>query len=94
MRFMNRILRELDMLYDHTRKDPSLKEKLLATRTAEDPMDDFCKIAREAGHNISVGDLFAAGEEYSDNQCKSQNGGNQYPYKGFHDTYETFLASL
>jgi hypothetical protein len=41
-----------------------------------------------------VGDLFAVGEEYSDNQCKSQNGGNHYPYKGFNDTYETFLASL
>ena len=91
---MNRILRELDMLYDHTRKDPSLREKLLATSSDEDPMESFCKIASEAGHNISVGDLFAVGEEYSDNQCKSQNGGNHYPYKGFNDTYETFLASL
>jgi hypothetical protein len=91
---MNRILRELDMLQEHTRKDPSLKERLLATRTAEDPTDSFCRIARDAGHNISVGDLFAVGEEYSDNQCKSQNGGNHYPYKGFNDTYETFLASL
>jgi hypothetical protein len=91
---MNRILRELDMLQEHTMKDPSLKERLLATRTAEDPTDSFCRIARDAGHNISVGDLFAVGEEYSDNQCKSQNGGNHYPYKGFNDTYETFLASL
>lgn len=91
---MNRILRELDMLQEHTRKDLSLKERLLATRTAEDPTDSFCRIARDAGHNISVGDLFAVGEEYSDNQCKSQNGGNHYPYKGFNDTYETFLASL
>lgn len=91
---MNRILRELDMLYDHTRKDPLLKEKLLATSADEDPMESFCKIASDAGHNISVGDLFAVGEEYSDNQCKSQNGGNHYPYKGFNDTYETFLASL
>jgi hypothetical protein len=91
---MNKILRELDMLYSDTRKDPALRERLLATRSAEDPMDSFCQIACEAGRNITVGDLFAVGLEYSDNQCKSQNGGNQYPYQGFQDIYETFLASL
>jgi hypothetical protein len=91
---MNRILRKLDLLYTECRKDPALRERLLGTREAEDPMDSFCQIACEAGYDISVGELFTVGLEYSDNQCKSQNGGNQYPYKGFQDTYETFLASL
>jgi len=91
---MNRILRKLDQLNTESRKNSALRERLLATREAEDPMDSFCKIASEAGFDITVGELFAVGLEYSDNQCKSQNGGNQYPYKGFQDTYETFLASL
>lgn len=91
---MDRITNELELLYSDAQKDPLLKERLLATRSADDPMDAFCKIACEAGHPISIGDLFAVGQEYSDNQCKSTNGGNPYPYDAFDDTYETFLASL
>lgn len=85
---------ELELLYSDAKKDPSLKKRLLATRSADDPMDAFCKIACEVGHPITVGELFAIGQEYSDNQCKSTNGGNPYPYDSFEDTYETFLASL
>ncbi|WP_243186974.1 hypothetical protein [Clostridium muellerianum] len=91
---MNDVNKELELLYSDAKKDPLLKERLLATRSADDPMDAFCKIACEVGHSITVGDLFAIGQEFSDNQCKSTNGGNPYPYDSFEDTYETFLASL
>lgn len=91
---MNNIITELELLYSDAKKDPLLKKKLLATRSADDPMDAFCKVACDAGHPITVGELFSAGQEYSDNQCKSTNGGNPYPYDSFEDTYETFLASL
>lgn len=91
---MNNITIELELLYSDAKKDPLLKEKLLASRSEDDPMDAFCKIACDAGHPITVGELFAIGQEYSDNQCKSTNGGNPYPYDSFEDTYETFLASL
>lgn len=91
---MNKTIIELELLYSDTKKDPLLKKRLLETRLADDPMDAFCKIACEVGHNITVGDLLAIGQEYSDNQCKSTNGGNPYPYDLFDDTYETFLASL
>lgn len=91
---MNDINKELELLHSDAKKDPVLKEKLLATRSAADPMDAFCKIACDAGHHITVGELFAVGQEFSDNQCKSTNGGNPYPYDSFDDTYETFLASL
>ena len=40
------------------------------------------------------GELLAVGEEYSDNQCKSTNGGNPTPYDSFNDAYEIFLASV
>lgn len=91
---MNDINKELELLHFDAKKDPLLREKLLATRSADDPMDEFCKIACDAGHHITVGELFAIGQEFSDNQCKSTNGGNPYPYDSFDDTYETFLASL
>ncbi|WPC41244.1 hypothetical protein [Clostridium sp. JS66] len=91
---MNDINKELELLHSDAKKDPLLREKLLATRSADDPMDAFCKIACDAGHAITVGELFAIGQEFSDNQCKSTNGGNPYPYDSFDDTYETFLASL
>ncbi|MHC6180556.1 hypothetical protein ACYUJ6_11985 [Clostridium sp. JNZ X4-2] len=91
---MDKVLIELDLLYSDAQKNPLLKKELLATRSADDPMDTFCKVACNAGHPITVGELFAIGQEYSDNQCKSTNGGNPYPYESFEDTYETFLASL
>jgi hypothetical protein len=36
----------------------------------------------------------AMGQEYSDNQCKSTNGGNPSPYEWLGDEYELFLDSI
>ena len=91
---MNNIIAELESLYSDIKKDPLLKKRILATRSATDPMDAFCKIACYAGHHITIGELFAMGQEYSDNQCKSTNGGNPNPYDSFEDAYETFMNSL
>ena len=56
---------------------------------------ELCKtLAREAGVELYPGELLAVGEEYSDNQCKSTNGGNPTPYDSFNDAYEIFLASV
>ena len=76
------------------REDGSLRRQLLATRHADDPMDAFCRLAQSLGYAIYLGDLFAAGQEYSDNQCKSTNGGNPRPYDSFDDTLEFFLCEL
>jgi hypothetical protein len=91
---MNKIIIELEQLYSDAKKDPLLKKRLLATCSADDPMDSFCKVACDVGHPITVGELLEIGQEYSDNQCKSTNGGNPDPYDFFDDSYETFLASL
>lgn len=91
---MNNTFAKLELLRLHAQRDPGLKENLLATRKAADPMHEFCKIAFQAGHDITVGELFAIGQEYSDNQCKSMNGGNAMPYEAFDDSYEEFLNSL
>ncbi|OBR92554.1 hypothetical protein CLRAG_24040 [Clostridium ragsdalei P11] len=91
---MDNTTTELELLYTDAKKDPSLRKKLLETRLADDPMDTFCKIACDAGHPITIGGLLAVGQEYSDNQCKSTNGGNPDPYDSFEDAYEMFLSSL
>ena len=59
-----------------------------------EPLVAFCALAQEAGVDLSVGELFAIGMEYSDNQCKSTNGGNPSPYEAFDDAYENFISSI
>jgi len=67
---------------------------LIQTSESSDPLYNFCSVANDAGVDISIGELFALGEEYCDNQCKSTNGGNPSPYYSFDDTYENFIQSL
>ena len=91
---MNRVYSMLEKLSDLAKNDPDLRKKLLDTKNADDPLDAFCTLAGEVGCSISLGELVASGQEYSDNQCKSTNGGNPTPYEYFDDTYENFLSSL
>ena len=84
----------LARLLDAAREDSLLWEELLASEKAKDPMSAFCKAAQEAGFPVTVGELFAMGQEYTDNLLKSVNGGAEYPMEGWEDTYELFLAAL
>lgn len=84
----------LARLLDAAREDGLLREELLASEKTKDPMSAFCKAAQEAGFPVTVGELFAMGQEYTDNLLKSVNGGAEYPMEGWEDTYELFLAAL
>lgn len=84
----------LEKLLTAARRDEVLRQSLLASREASDPMADFCQKATAAGFPITVGDLFADGEEYTSNLLKSCNGGAEYPIEGWEDSYEMFLAAL
>ena len=46
------------------------------------------------GYDMTVGELFAMGEEYSANLLKSCNGGAVYPMDEWSDWYEDFFTSL
>ncbi|WP_455539932.1 Nif11-like leader peptide family natural product precursor [Terrisporobacter sp.] len=76
------------------RENPVIKEKFLETRNAKDPMDEFCKVATAIGYEMTVGELFAMGEEYSSNLLKSCNGGAVYPMDEWSDWYEDFFKTL
>ena len=85
---------KLDRLNTLAAADETLRRRLKHTREEDEPMLNFCSIAREYGVDLYPGELFAVGQEYSDNQCKSTNGGNPTPYDAFDDAYENFLAGL
>ncbi len=85
---------KLERLTALAKQDDSLRKALLQTREGSDPLFEFCALAQSAGVDLAAGELFAIGQEYSDNQCKSTNGGNPSPYDGFDDTYENFLVSI
>lgn len=85
---------KLDNLYSLAKQNEKLRKSLADTENSPEPLADFCKIAQTHGVDITLGELFAVGLEYSDNQCKSTNGGNPSPYEAFDDTYETFISSI
>ncbi len=90
---MNTFLK-LEKLTALCKKETDFKNRLIETANTDDPIYNFCIIAQGAGIDLSLGEMFALGEEYCDNQCKSTNGGNPSPYYSFNDTYENFIESL
>ena len=85
---------KLKQLTALVKKEEQLRQKLLQTKNSQEPLDDFCHLAQQAGMDLSLGEMFAIGQEYSDNQCKSTNGGNAIPYDSLGESNETFLASI
>lgn len=85
---------KLEALKEKAKNDENLKKALLETRNSEDPMASFCRIARDNGVELYLGELFSVGLEYMDNAMKSTNGGNPTFYDDFGDMYENFLLGI
>lgn len=49
---------KLVQILKEARHDPKLKQKLIDTKSAKDPMQAFCEVATEAGYEMTVGELF------------------------------------
>ena len=58
------VVEMLDNLKEKARRDPALREELLATRQEKEPLSAFCKKCRELGVPVYEMDLIAAGEEF------------------------------
>ena len=52
---------KLVKILEVARNNPKVKEKFLETRNAEDPMEEFCKVATDIGYEMTVGELLAIG---------------------------------
>ena len=71
-----------------------LRSRLLATRQAEDPLDEFCRIACANDCPITIGEIFTLNQTLLDNLLKSTNGGATYPIEDWGDAYEMFMSAL
>lgn len=91
---MDKTQSELNRLLYDARHNAELKEKLLITKNAKDPMDEFCKVSQALGYNITIGGLFALGQDMNDSKLRSVNGGGVDGIDGWDDAYETFFYSL
>jgi hypothetical protein len=84
----------LDKLLKLALENKELKTALLATQGADDPLDEFCRIACENGCSITVGEIFTLNQTLCDNLLKSTNGGATYPIEDWADAYEMFISAL
>lgn len=86
----------LDELLCKAKREPALREALLETRKADQPLTAFCRKCQELGYPVYEMDLIQAGEEFYASMRRSTNGGgeNSPMLEGEDDFYELFMASL
>lgn len=93
MRDIPTILEELQNL---ALEDESIRQRLLKTREATDPLSAFCGTCRELGYELYEMELISAGEEFYATMKRSTNGGgeNSPVLNGEDDFYEMFFANI
>lgn len=76
--------------------DETVRQELLETRTAEEPLFAFCKKCQELGYGLYPMELVNAGEEFYASMKRSTNGGgeNSPKLEGEDDLYELFFAAI
>ena len=86
----------LDELAMKARKDEKVRDAFLASREADSPYSEFCKIAQSLGYDICIGDLLDAGDQYVSLLERSVNGGgaNHSVLSGEDDFYAQFFAAI
>lgn len=85
---------ELDRLLQAAKSDSTLRSELLATRQSDNPVEDFCTLCQQKGYDITIGELFAVGQDANDAKLRSVNGGGVNGIDGWDDAYEQFFLTL
>lgn len=90
------IFEMLEEIQHKALRDEALKEKILATESTKEPLDEFCKVCQQEGYEIYPMDVIIAGEESYAAMKRSTNGGgeNAPMLDGEDDFYELILAAL
>ena len=91
---MNDINDMLNKLRALALADDELRRSLIATRSAAEPMEEFCRLASENGCPIEPGELLVLNERLWGEMLKSTNGGATFPIEEWADAYEMFLLGL
>lgn len=78
------------------KQDPAVRDRLLATRDAENAEEVFCQVATELGQTISITELAFAGEADYAAMRRATNGGgeNSSVLRGEDDYYDLFMCEL
>lgn len=86
----------LDQLQQDARKNPALRNTLLATQKEADPLRAFCCTCRSLGYELYEMEVINAGEEFYAAMRRSTNGGgeNSPLLDGEDDFFELFFAAL
>ncbi|MBQ3053478.1 MAG: hypothetical protein IJC89_01060 [Clostridia bacterium] len=85
---------KLTLLLHLALNDKKIKDALVKTKNATDPVSAFCKKAKEYGIEISEAELFLSGEEFTGSMLRSVNGGGVEAFDSWTDFYELFFAAL
>ncbi len=82
----------LDELQKKAHRDEALRERILQTKDAKDPLKAFCAECQAAGYEIYPMDVINVGEEFYASMRRSTNGGGANPPPP--DFYELFLSGI
>ncbi len=86
---------QLARLQERATSDKNLRDELLKTRQDKYPMHAFCELCNRLGYDrITVGELFAAGDEFCSAMLRSVNGGGVEAPDGWNDFYEMFFDAI
>ena len=90
------VLAELEKLQKAAMRDPVLRQQLLQSREAAEPVSWFCKVARGAGYDINEMPLIYAGEEPYAGMRRATNGGgeNSPMLENEDDYYSLFMSAI
>ena len=88
------IEQELERLLYSAKSDENLKNELIKTKSTQNPVEDFCKLAQGLGFDITMGELMAVGQNSNDAKLRSVNGGGVDGIDGWDDAYEQFFLTL
>ena len=77
-------------------KDPAVRDRLLASREADNAAEVFCRAASDLGYPLSIAELAFAGEaDYATMRRATNGGGENSPgLDGEDDYYDLFMSEL
>ena len=86
----------LENIRQRALSDAAFRRRLLETRTAKEPVSEYCRICRENGYMLFDMDLISLGEEEYAAMKRSTNGGgeNSPVLEGQDDYYDLLLVEL
>ena len=88
-----KVLDELERLQEDALKDEALRNKLIETKTDDNPLSCFCRLARSLGYDINEMNLVYAGEEaYSGMRRATNGGGENSPMLENEDDYYSLFS--